>query len=103
MGFSGTYPGVLCVFDLQSAYRTSSVTEQVRWLRGRYEDAMASGTAPRFFHELAVQLTEFVRWFDLQSAYQTAFADFLCFIIRNRRYSLDFILASPVGNTTSYV
>ena len=31
------------------------------------------------------------RCFDLQSAYQTAFADFLCFIIRNRRCSLTFL------------
>ena len=59
---------------------------------------MASSTAPRGLHVLAVRLTELVRWFDLQSAdffclsdlqsaYQTAFADFLCFIIRNRRCS----------------
>ena len=78
-------------FDLQSRYCAAGI-----------EDALASGTAPRFFRVLAVQLTEFVRWFDLQSAdffclsdlqsaYQTAFADFLCFIIRNRRCSLTFL------------
>ena len=48
-------------------------------MRGRYEDALASGTAPRVFVVLGG------RCFDLQSAYQTAFADFLCFIIRKRR------------------
>ena len=40
--------------------------------RGRYEDAVASSTAPRGLHVLAVRLTELVRWFDLQSA------DFFC-------------------------
>ena len=33
---------------------------------------MASSTAPRGLHVLAVRLTELVRWFDLQSA------DFFC-------------------------
>ena len=36
-------------------------------------------------------------------AYQTAFADSFCYFIRKLRYSLDFILASPGMNTTSYV
>ena len=40
---------------------------------------------------------------DLQSADQTAFADSFCYFIRKLRYSLDFILASPGMNTTSYV
>ena len=44
----------------------------VTLLRGRYEDAVASSTAPRGLHVLAVRLTELVRWFDLQSA------DFFC-------------------------
>ena len=62
--------------------------------RGRYEDAVASSTAPRGLHVLAG------RCFDLQSAYQTAFglsncvrliklrsAYILCFIIRKRRWA----------------
>ena len=75
------------------AFLTCSLpTEQVRRIeRGRYEDAEASSTEPRGLDVLAG------RCFDLQSA------DFLCFIIRKLRYSWDFILASPVGNTTSYV
>ena len=49
-------------FDLQSRYCAAGI-----------EDALASGTAPRVFVVLAG------RCFDLQSAYQTTFADFLCF------------------------
>ena len=64
------------IFDLQSAI----------FPRGRYEDAAASSTEPRGLDVLAVQAT-----YNLQSAYQTAFADFLCFIIRNRRCSLTFL------------
>ena len=59
-------------FDLQSAYRTSSVIA-----RGRYEDAEASSTAPRGLDVLVG------RCFDLQSA------DFLCFIIRKLRLALE--------------
>ena len=40
---------------------------------------------------LAVRLTELVRWFDLQSA------DFLCFIIRNLRYSLNLLSGFTSG------
>ena len=81
------------------AFLTCSLpTEQVRRIeRGRYEDAEASSTEPRGLDVLAG------RCFDLQSAYQTAFADFFCYFIRKLRYSWDFILASPGENTTSYV
>ena len=41
---------------------------------------MASGTVPRGLHVLAG------RWFDLQSAYQTAFADFLCFYYKESAF-----------------
>ena len=57
-------------FDLQSRYCAAGI-----------EDALASGTAPRVFVVLGG------RCFDLQSAYQTTFADFLCFIIRKRRFA----------------
>ena len=52
---------------------------------------MASGTAPRGLAVLAgrcFDLQSADGCCNLQSAYQTAFADFLCFIIRKRRCSL---------------
>ena len=61
-------------------------------LRGRYEDALASSTAPRGLHVLAVQaiydLQSADGWCNLQLAYQTAVGDFLCYFIRKRRFAV---------------
>ena len=55
--------------------------------RGRYEDAVASGTAPRGLHVLVG------RYFDLQSAdwcCNLRLAYILCYFIRNRRWAYGF-------------
>ena len=55
--------------------------------RGRYEDAVASGTAPRGLHVLAG------RYCDLQSAdgcCNLRLAYILCYFIRNRRWAYGF-------------
>ncbi len=61
-------------------------------LRGRYEDALASSTAPRGCGVLAVQaiydLQSADGWCNLQLAYQTAVGDFLCYFIRKRRFAV---------------
>ena len=80
-------------------------------LRGRYEDALASSTAPRGLHVLAVQaiydLQSADGWCNLQLAYQTAvayqiaFGDFLCYFIRKRR--LAYIVCIGFSNAEYHV
>ena len=74
------------------------------------EDALASGTAPRVLHVLAVQATydlQSVYFFclsDLRSAYQAVFGLYpLLFYKVGCVFLWLFILVSPVRNTTSYV